>query len=378
MTLALHIKKKIKYIIFICIRFFDSGIFIGKILNSTNNNNIKIRKRKTLIKDNIYSIDTQNTIVQCKENICIKYIKCYYSSKYRALFDVSGEKILSCSSAIRWADVPSKIPINHSAETIEENLTFVGDFEMWHYGHFLIEGLAHIWVALLSERQNRFFYLGEILSFKNYFLRKKNSYLDFCMNQAGLKRNNFVFLDRDAFLNNLYIPDPTFIIDMKVYQKHASFFKQVYINVSKRKSENRKKTIYLSRRNFKSKSRNITNEIELEKKLKTLNIDTIYPESLKLSEQILLFNSYKNIIACFGSAIHTALFSFNPGLQMFVLVAENTNLKTAKLIDNLTKTESIYIPALKNIETLNRPDFLNDKIIDIDNVVRRLYKHNVI
>jgi len=378
MTLALHIKKEIKYIIFIFIRFFDSKIFIGKILTSSNNNNLKIRKRKTLIKDNVYSIGTQNTIVQCKENICVKYIKCYYSSKYRALFDVSGEKILSCSSAIRWADVPSKIHINHSAEIIEENLTFVGDIEMWHYGHFLIEGLAHIWVALLGGQQNRFFYLGEILSLKNYFLRKKISYLDFCMNQIGIKRNDFVFLDRDAFLNNLYIPDPTFIIDLKAFEKHASFFNQIYINVSKGKSENRKKTIYLSRRNFKSKSRNIINEIELEKKLKTLKIDTIYPESLKLSDQILLFNSYKNIIACFGSAIHTALFSFNPGLQMFVLIAENTNLKTAKLIDKLTKTESFYIPALKNIKTLDRPDFLNDKIIDIEDVVCRLYKHNVI
>ena len=378
MTLALHIKKKIKYIIFICIRFFDSEIFIGKILTSSNNNNLKIRKRKTLIKDNVYSIDAKNTIVQCKKNICIKYIKCYYSSKYRALFDVSGEKISSCSSAIRWADVPSKIHINHSAETIEENLTFVGDIEMWHYGHFLIEGLAHIWVALLSGQQNRFFYLGEILSFKNYFLRKKNSYLDFCMNQAGLKRNNFVFLDRDAFLNNLYIPDPTFIIDMKVYQKHTSFFKKVYINVSKGKSENRKKTVYLSRRNFKSKSRNIINEIELEKKLKTLNIDTIYPESLKISDQILLFNSYKNIIACFGSAIHTALFSFNPGLQMFVLVAENTNLKTATLIDSITSTDSFYIPALKNNESIDLPDYLKNKYIDIEYAITKLSEYKII
>jgi hypothetical protein len=287
MTLALHIKKKIKYIIFIFIRFFDSKIFIGRILTSSNNNNLKIRKRKTLIKDNVYSIGTQNTIVQCKENICIKYIKCYYSSKYRAIFDVSGEKILSCSSAIRWADVPSRIHINHSAEIIEENLTFVGDIEMWHYGHFLIEGLAHIWVALLGGQQNRFFYLGEILSFKNYFLRKKNSYLDFCMKQVGIKRNNFVFLDRDAFLNNLYIPDPTFIIDFKAFEKHASFFKQIYINVSKGKSENRKKTIYLSRRNFKSKSRNIINEIELEKKLKFLDKKFIIKKTYLDSENTL-------------------------------------------------------------------------------------------
>jgi hypothetical protein len=378
MTLALHIKKKIKYIFFIFIRFFDSKIFIGKILTSSKNNNLKIKKKKTLIKDNVYSIDAQNTIVQCKENICIKKIKCYYSSKYRALFDVSGEKISSCSSAIRWADVPSKIHINHSAEIIEENLTFVGDIEMWHYGHFLIEGLAHIWVALLGEQQNRFFYLGEILSFKNYFLRKKNSYLDFCMNQVGLKRNNFVFLDRDAFLNNLYIPDPTFIIDLKAFEKHASFFKQIYINVSNGKSENRKKTIYLSRRNFKSKSRNIINEIELEKKLKTLNIDTIYPESLKLSEQILLFNSYENIIACFGSAIHTALFSFNPGLKMFILIAENTNLKTAKIIDSLTKTKTFYIPALKNIESISQCDYLKNKYIDIEHAVMKLIEYKTI
>lgn len=378
MTAALHIKKKIKYIIFIFIRFFDRKIFIGKIIKSANYSNIKIKSCQTLIKDNLYSITTQNTIVQCEKNICIKYIKCYYSSKYRALFDVFGKKILSCSSAIRWQDVPSQIHINSEAENIYEKLTFVGDFEMGHYGHFLIEGLSHIWVALLGGQQSRFFYLGEILNFKNYFMRKKNSYLDFCMNQTGLKRNNFVFLDRDAFLHNLYMPDPTFIIDMKVYQKHTSFFKQVYINVSKGKSENRKKTVYLSRRKFKSKSRNIINEIELEKKLKTLNIDTIYPESLNISDQILLFNSYKNIIACFGSAIHTALFSFNPGLQMFVLVAENTNLKTATLIDSITSTDSFYIPALKNNESIDRPDYLKNKYIDIEYTITKLSEYKII
>jgi capsular polysaccharide biosynthesis protein len=134
----------------------------------------------------------------------------------------------------------------------------------------------------------------------------------------------------------------------------------------------------LSRRRFKQKSRAIINEEELEAHLIKHGVQIVYPETLDLYNQVLLFNTRSQIIACFGSAIHTALFSFNPGLRMFVLVAENTNLKTAKLIDSLTKTKTFYIPALKNIKTLDRPDFLNDKTIDIANVVYQLYKHNVI
>ena len=70
-------------------------------------------------------------------------------------------------------------------------------------------------------------------------------------------QGNINSITMNSWINLVATSATNSVNDMKVYQKHASFFKQVYINVSKRKSENRKKTIYLSRRNFKSKSRNI-------------------------------------------------------------------------------------------------------------------------
>lgn len=63
---------------------------------------------------------------------------------------------------------------------------------------------------------------------------------------------------------------------------------------------------------------------------------------------------------------------------MFVLVAENTNLKTATLIDSITSTDSFYIPALKNNESIDRPDYLKNKYIDIEYTITKLSEYKII
>jgi hypothetical protein len=378
MYVSKQLKKIAKSIFFKVIRKIDKKFFVG-------DNNIPAKKRSFYQDSEIIACDgiafelsSKNNIEECRRTINIRKTKCYYSSDYRALYDLSGRKIISCASAIRWADVPSQIEINKNAAVINEVLTYAGDIEMSHYGHFLIEGLAHIWVALTKAPIGKFLYLGEKPSIKHYFFRKKHNFVGFCISQIGISRDDFVFLEKDSILESLYIPDPSFVIDQYVHEKHKDIFKKIYFKIFKDKKPQRAGTIYLSRRRFKQKSRAIINEEELEAHLIKHGVQIVYPETLDLYNQVLLFNTRSQIIACFGSAIHTALFSFNPGLRMFVLVAENTNLKTAKLIDSLTKTKTFYIPALKNIKTLDRPDFLNDKTIDIANVVYQLYKHNVI
>jgi hypothetical protein len=378
MRIFCGIKIIVKHILFVFIRKIDKSFFVGESISHTNKKSFDYEPKKIKYEGDAFEVSSGAGIKRCRRAINLQKVKCYYSSEYRALFDLDGKKIFSCASAIRWADVPFQIEINKNSTVIKDHFTYAGDIEMFHYGHFLIEGLAHIWVVLTKAPTGKFLYLGEKPSIKRYLFRKKHNFLDFCILKAGISRDDFVFLEKDSILENLYIPDPSFMIDQYVHEKHKEIFKKIYLNIFGEKNPQRTGTIYLSRRLFKQKSRAIINEEELEAHLIKHGVQIVYPETLDLYNQVILFNTRSQIIACFGSAIHTALFSFNPGLRMFVLVAENTNLKTAKLIDSLTKTKTFYIPALENIESISQCDYLKNKYIDIEHAVMKLIEYKTI
>lgn len=358
------------------IKIFNKKIFLGNI--------IKIKKFKypeILTKNKHANINLSiksKCYKMCNKNVnaettVINIVKqsAYYSEKNRFLFDASGYRISKCISSCRMEGVPDKIIINSKVSVFEEPVLYVGDFEMFHYGHFLIEGLAHIWPTF-KNKNIKFFYLGTPWWIKDYRLRKKYAFIDEFMNSLGTNKNNFFFSDVDLLFKNIYIPDPSFILNTQVNIEHRKIFEKSFRHFFPKKMKSRKGAAYLSRSKFYSGNRRIVGEEKLVDILKSHGFEIIYPETLSLKEQIKIFNSFKCIAACFGSAIHTQLFSFNPGLNMFVITAEKTHINTAKIVDKITCTQSYYIKTLKNINDFCENDYLTDKILDLDETIQQL------
>jgi hypothetical protein len=379
LTMLLHLQFSIKKwaknfvntLFFKIIKKINTNIFVGEIIY----NNKKASKKQANIqlqKHTRYFINENTAINVIDDNISIQETTAYYSAKNRFLFSASGELLYKCISAYRWHQVPKKILPEKKVFVYDKPILYVGDFEMAHYGHFLIEGISQLWAAIENFNDYNFFYLGKKITFKNYSQRVRLKYIDDFMKSLEIDRKQLLFSDMDIYFTKIYLPDPSFLIDKKASIEHRKVIKKSFDYYFSSKNFDRKGCAYLSRSRFKSRSRQILNEKQLEEKLKYYNVEIIFPESHSLQEQIRLFNSFESIIACFGSAIHTELFSFTPGLKMFVLTTEKTNLTTAKLIDELSCTKAEYITTVRNTSNSEPNDFCIDKYIDVNESIEQL------
>jgi capsular polysaccharide biosynthesis protein len=117
----------------------------------------------------------------------------------------------------------------------------------------------------------------------------------------------------------------------------------------------------------------------LESALQESGVDVVYPEEMTLFDQILLWNTRRTIIGCWGSAFHGMFFSLNArdlGQKTFIIY--NSVHSHYFAIDRLVGMNGHYLHCMQDVDALTAGTPRASLLIDIEFVRRCLHHHNVI
>lgn len=322
----------------------------------------------------------------CASPVCyqspqiIEYRNVYYHPDYRCLFTEEGYRIKS-SYALSWIETtPDKIEPPEKCKVIDKPFLYIGAFETYQYGHFLIEGISHLW-ALAENNDMPVFYANWMNSIRKVRLRRRKSYIDMFMGYMPISRDDLYYSDQWIKFNKICIPEPTSVFGRKMLNHHRLVPEYIARQVLKTYESKfpEYETIYLSRSKLKDGARGIIHESDLEKRLSDKGVQIVHPESMSLVEQIMLLNSCKNIIAVQGSALHNILFVLGDNVNVYTICSKNTWLGSFYMVDKVKEAQltNTYIWTLSSVSSNEPAEWKQDKIIDVEETMSELSKNGL-
>lgn len=319
--------------------------------------------------------DSHSLTVSYQSPEIIEHHNVYFHPDYRCLFTEDGYRIKSSFAWSKRLSVPEKIEPPKECKIIEKPFLYIGAFETYQYGHFLVEGVSQLW-ALAENRDVPVFYANWMNSIKRIRMRRKKSYIDDFMSYLPISRDGLYYSDRLIKFNKIRIPQHTSVFGDKMFNHHRLVpeFVAKKILETNETTFSEYETIYLSRSKLKDGARSIINESDLEARLREKEVEIVYPESMTLSQQIILLNSSKNIIAVQGSALHSILFILTSGVDIYTIASEKTWLGTFYMIDKIKAPEltNTYVFTMRSDSGDDAAEWTQNKVIDVEGTMAQL------
>lgn len=217
-------------------------------------------------------------------------------------------------------------------ENIDEVVVFGGVF-FRHFGHAIIDGLTRMWWYAENYKN---------LPHKLVFLTMPDQSPEtdkMFLRLAGLTEKDYVIVDRPTKFKKVLVPDEAvFNLDCG-HEKWLEFFDLIKENV-KKYTPLREEKIYLSRTQLPEKD--AVNEEYLESVAKEQGYKIVYPEQLKLEEQIRLIMNAKSIAATMGTLTHLAVFA-EPGTELVCFLRKADEITHPQIIINELRKLNWYI-----------------------------------
>lgn len=243
------------------------------------------------------------------------------------LYNTSGEPVRA-SLHLRGYDTTIHGPANWDQYHIKNNdaayslksAVFIPFLEFEHLGHFLTESVS--WLATLLDPVLDHFIRTEtsptILLGKDAahcrndlasFLHIDTEKIQCIGSLNGLTHIETVFLPERTMVNKCYISEQHFSAVRQIMNKRFDLdisFPTLHYTLHETGSECKK--IYLSRNQLPPHKRHLLGEMQIEKYLSSKGWRIIYPEQLKISEQIEILHKAKVIAGNAGSAFHLLMY----------------------------------------------------------------------
>ncbi|HEX4080350.1 MAG TPA: glycosyltransferase 61 family protein [Rhizomicrobium sp.] len=229
--------------------------------------------------------------------------------------------------------IPESLPVRHtrsdraipqlpsgSSEKLLNRLhaaCYLGDIRDHYgqYGHFVLETLSRAWNWCTTANGSVPVILGR---------RLPKFAHDFYALIPGLVER-LVLMDESTRCDNLTVPGPAFVLDKAIHYQFKELCEQIATRSGAKKSRTSQQPLYLSRAGLDPAShRTIIGEDRLERLLQNEGFVVARPEKLSIEDQIALFNRHTTVVAPYGSACHTRLFSLIPN-TVFVLTSDFIN-----------------------------------------------------
>lgn len=219
-------------------------------------------------------------------------------------------------------------------EVSGETVVFGGIF-FRHFGHAIIDGLTRMW--WYAENY-------ETLPYKLVFLTmpdQSSKTDEIFLQLAGLTKDKYLIVDKPTRFKKILVPDEAvFNLDCG-HEKWLEFFDLIKENVKKYTPlPLREEKIYLSRTQLPEKD--AVNEEYLESVAKEQGYKIVYPEQLKLEEQIHLIMNAKSIAATMGTLTHLAVFA-EPGTELVCFLRKADEITHPQVIINELRKLDWYI-----------------------------------
>ncbi len=191
----------------------------------------------------------------------------------------------------------------YNPDESDEPVVLNGDFYFigsihHHFGHFLVEGLSRLWALryIPEKLRSNLKYIVYEDSIKEYAVK--------LLGRFGVSVEDIIFSPKHAILEKVFVPD----VSYKTHHWGSLYQAEVYeiFRELVTKSEG-SEFIYLSRGNVPD--RPLSNENELELRLKGMGFDIVHPELLDIETQLSVVKKAKVIVGPVGSQLYLSAFS---------------------------------------------------------------------
>lgn len=277
-------------------------------------------------------------------------------SRFDLVYD-SSHNLVELSEYKRGKDLrhdlsqaPNKLPghLRPIKSNINETFVFLGHFEIEHYGHWLVEGLARFWCLLDQDTSVYRFPVSNTLRAKTQrwwtkttkaqMLHWKNGPKAF-----GLLPEQFSYFRNPVQLKEILVPECSMYSLYRISPEHFKVTKAIarYItNDQEPKSDSR--PVYLSRGKFSGGNRNTQGEAPIEDYCRDQGYRIAYPEHMSFLEQVEMFNAHDAFVGFAGSAFHSQLLRFVDRPIKCLYFYDDRQHGNIDMIDKMTGAISKY------------------------------------
>lgn len=218
--------------------------------------------------------------------------------------------------------------VNNDIIYLNEDCIFIGALS-GHYGHFLLESLSRVWIALDGQYPNyKLAYIQEIGAEK---------YFEF-FDLLGFDRARFFKVESPTQFKSVVIPEQS----IRLYDYYHIKYKETIDKIMSSVEPKIFERLYFSKKNVKN-NRSIGENV-IEKILSKNNFHIIYPEQLSIGEVVSYLKGTKSFCSLSGTNMHNSLF-LPDGSNALCLNRSNDFHPTQIMIDRIKKLNITYVDA---------------------------------
>ena len=264
----------------------------------------------------------------------------FASSTHDVVYDSEGTLVYEStvprgeagkSRPIEATGAPVKIDPSIARGTpLDEELLFVGTFDLRHFGHWLTEGISRLWPLLHSEESLRVAWATSLkarltrIRYSQFLAGAGANHWRNSLPAFNIKRDRLRSISRPTRVKTLLVPAPSMENRAKIHPIHLTVAQRIGSHVlNGRPVEQSEQPVFYSRTRLPSDKRKIEGEDRVEEYCRKKGALIVYPEKLGLAEQIAIVEKHDLFIGTVGSAWHALLFrNSNRSLKCVYLASE--------------------------------------------------------
>jgi len=247
--------------------------------------------------------------------------------------------------------ITPEIRPTQSAEQLDGKFVYLG-WLIGHFGHFLTESLSRTWYLREHDRFDGYI-------FHSNFRSKDElpEHVRVAFKLLGIPLDKVILARQDYRVRELHCPSESLRCDHSSSRYHSLPYTRMTTN-STVVAENASDRLFVSRKSLTSDPRR-TNEDEAWQVFRAHGFRRIYPELMRLDEQIATFSAARIIAGPVGTAMHNAAF-MNPGSRALILAPSHFLLRNDRLLSNACGYDLNYFLTDSGLEGIKQEGWTID------------------
>lgn len=274
--------------------------------------------------------------------------------------------------SIDLSKAPKKLPKNLKIEKSKSDRPFIflGHFEVWHYGHWLIEGIARFWYLLDKDSSSYLYPVSNTIKARSRYLWNRVTKAEMLHWKNGIKTfgilpEQFVHYHHPVQIQKILVPECSMHSLYRITPEHIRVAQDIasYV-IEDYKLQHDTRPVYLSRTKLSKGNRTTQGEMPIEDYCRQQGFRIVYPEHMSFLEQVKMFNEHDYFVGFAGSAFHSLILRLTDRPVKCLYMCDHRLRENIDLVDKLMKNNSEYINCCIKIDHDNKTyEFESDKAI---------------
>ena len=227
-----------------------------------------------------------------------------------------------------------------------------GGGQVYHFGHFLLEGFSRLWFVVKNRDNPEFKDLKIVFVGIEPFAGKKssNNFLYDCFKLLDIPKERILFIEKPTQFKNVIIPEESILSWSDFYEESRICYDYIRKNIAVSKI----KKIYLSRTQLEDNKTICVNEEYFEQFYRKKGFEIISPERYSIEQQVSFISNADEIVCILGSLSHFAIFC-KPNAELTILCrTSNETLQPQILVNQLSRIKCNIVDVSLNFLPADR------------------------